>query len=119
MGATTFSRIAYGKNPDEAYSNAYNDAQSERGHQDGYSGDLNSKDGFVLVNKPENVELSVWIKALREDNLPEALQMPSEEFQKQQEIYDDKRGPALCFEVLDKTQQGDRKKYIFVGWAPE
>jgi hypothetical protein len=118
MGAITFFRTAYGKTPAEAFSDAYDAAQYECGHQGGYSGDLNSKYDFVLAQKPDDVELSVWIKALSEDNLSPALQIHSSEFARQQEIYNATSGPALCFEVSDEAQMDDSKEYIFVGWAP-
>ena len=119
MGATTFLRSANGKSPEDAYENAYETAESETGHRDGYSGDLTSKNGFVFAETPKGVQLSVWIKALRDDDLPKSLLMHSEEFQRQQEIYDDKWGPALSFEVVENVQKGTLKRYIFVGSSPE
>ena len=119
MKASTFSRVGYGKNPDEAYNDAYNDAQLAYGQQDGYPGDLIVKDGFQVARTPENVELNAWLDALIEGRLPQTLQMHFEEFERQLDIYDNKQGPALCFEAVDKIPIGNRKKYIFVGWAPE
>jgi|SRR5579859_5130358 len=117
MGAIAFYRAAYGESPDEAYNRACIDAQYEKGHQDGYSGDLNSKDGYVLVKVPGHVELSVWLNAIKGGNLPPTLQSHAGEFQRQQGIYQDKEEPALCFEIPAESR-GDRKKYIFLGYAP-
>lgn len=119
MGATNFFRAAYGNDPQEAYDKAYDQAESEKGHQDGYSGDLNSKDGFVVVKTPEDVKLTVWLKALSEGNLPQSLQIHAEEFTRQHEIYDEKSEPALCFEKFDQDSKAITKQYIFVGTAPE
>ncbi|MDO6431554.1 hypothetical protein Q4E93_13195 [Flavitalea sp. BT771] len=118
MGSTAFTRVAYGKNADEAYNAACEDAQSENGYQDGYSGDLNAKSGFLLVETPPDVDLSRWLNALKCGKLPRNLEMYSNEFQRQFEIYVDKWEPALCYEVFDK-QKRPENKYIFVGYAPE
>jgi len=42
MGAINFERTSYGKTLREAYEKAYEDATEEVGHQEGYSGDINS-----------------------------------------------------------------------------
>ena len=123
MGSTPFIRIASGKSPEEAYNNADDEAQSEYSYQNEYSGDLNSKPGFVLARLPEGVDLSTWITALKTENMPLDFPMHAKEFEGQQEIYEDKWGPALCFEVPDTTPKiklkTHRKKYIFLGYAPE
>ena len=119
MGACSFRRAASGKDAEEAYNDARLEAQSERGHQGGYSGDLNSKAGYLLVTPPPDVELSQWLNILRNCQLPKGFQMHVKEFSRQSRIYHDKWGPALCFEVLEENQPGSERKYIFVGFAPE
>lgn len=53
MGAWFTEQTAAGKTPAEAYQRAVADASAEYGHQEGYSGALNSKHGgFVLVELP-------------------------------------------------------------------
>ncbi len=42
MGAELVHRQAKGKDIQEAFSNAYDEALNYSGHQEGYSGDLNS-----------------------------------------------------------------------------
>jgi hypothetical protein len=116
MGALPFFRTACGKDPDDAFNNAYYAAASEKGHQNGYSGDLNSKDGFIKAEKPEGVDLLNWVDVLLRRKLPSSLKSHRREFEKQLEISDAKSGPALCFEVAD-TQDGI-KEYFFAGWAP-
>ena len=68
MGREHFSRTATGMTESEAYHNALNDAERENGHQEGYSGDMNSAcDGdmkTVCIKKPKpakrcNVEKTV------------------------------------------------------------
>jgi hypothetical protein len=119
MASTAFSRVAYGTNADEAYGVACEDAQSENGCQDGYSGGLKAKSGFLLVETPLDVDLSRWLDALKCGKLPRDYEMHSDEFARQFEIYDDKWEPALCFEVFDKNQKRSENKYIFVGYAPD
>jgi len=57
MGRTNFCRTGYGMTEQEAYQNALDQARSESGHQDGYSGDMNSAcDGdmkTVCIRKPK------------------------------------------------------------------
>lgn len=53
MGAWLTEQVAAGKTPAEAYRTAVADATAENGHQDGYSGAINSKaGGFTLVELP-------------------------------------------------------------------
>lgn len=44
MGHCNFSAIGYGMTEQEAYRNAVESAKEEYGHQDGYSGAINSRD---------------------------------------------------------------------------
>jgi hypothetical protein len=53
MGAWLTEQRAEGRDAHEAYGNALRDAEAEYGHQQGYSGTINSKDhGFILVQLP-------------------------------------------------------------------
>lgn len=112
MGATIFSRMAYGKDAYEAYESACESAADGDGGGD--SGDLN---GFKLVEVPQGVKLRTWLNALEAGDLPQALQMHAEAFNRQSEIYDNKDEPVLCFEVIAKTEKGERKIYVFAGWV--
>lgn len=118
MGSSQFCRTSYGKNAQEAFNNASQDALYEKGHQSGYSGDLNSKDGFVLELPPAGVALSVWLTALTDEQLPESLREHTREFERQFGIYADQSEPALCFEESKTTGKSGDNKYIFLGWAP-
>jgi hypothetical protein len=119
MGTCSFRRAAHGKDAEEAYSDAFLEAQSERGHQGGYSGDLNSKSGYLLVEVPTGLKFSEWLKALDNEELPVEHEIHAEEFERQCEIYNNKWGPTLCFEVLAANRQGPNRKYVFIGLAPE
>jgi hypothetical protein len=49
MGATNFETTAFGKTVEEAYIHACDEASFEHGHQDGYSGDIQTTRGFILI----------------------------------------------------------------------
>ena len=55
MGATSFERRGFGKTIKEAFVMAKEEATDELGHQDGYSGDLNSKHTWEQVLVPKGV----------------------------------------------------------------
>jgi len=51
MGACMFHTTGYGKTVREAYNDARDEASFENGHQDGYSGDIQTcHDGYALVD---------------------------------------------------------------------
>lgn len=52
MGAWLTTQTAAGKTAAEAHSRALADAQAEYGHQEGYSGAINSKHGFIEIALP-------------------------------------------------------------------
>lgn len=49
MGADTFETHATGRTPQEAYQTAREEARDRNGHRDGYSGDIQTTSGFVMV----------------------------------------------------------------------
>lgn len=51
MGSSWFTTQARGKNVQTAYNDAVDDANDEFGHQEGYSGEINSSAGFRDVTK--------------------------------------------------------------------
>ncbi len=67
MGASFTERTATGKSAGEAFGKALRDAQDYSGHQDGYSGDINSGDSsFVLVTLPPRFTYSKLQNLLEE-----------------------------------------------------
>lgn len=69
MGAWLAEQIATGKTPAEAYRRAVGDAEAEYGHQEGYSGALNSKDsGFVFVELPARLTYAKFQSLLEDAN---------------------------------------------------
>jgi hypothetical protein len=67
MGAWLAEQVAAGKSPAEAYRRAVADAEAEYGHQEGYSGAINSKGySFVPVELPSRFTYRKF-QALLED----------------------------------------------------
>lgn len=67
MGAELAERYSFGKSAAEAYRRAVANAQDEVGHQEGYSGDINSGGhGFTLVTLPPRFTYQKF-QALLED----------------------------------------------------
>lgn len=67
MGAWFTEQTATGRTPAEAYRSANADAEAEYGHQHGYSGTINAKDGgFVLVTLPPRLTYAK-LQAILED----------------------------------------------------
>lgn len=56
MGAINFDRTSHGKTLKEAYEKAWEDANEELGHQEGYSGDINST--YNVLDKTEEFKKS-------------------------------------------------------------
>jgi len=55
MGAHEFMTVGYGKTKSEAYRGACWEAQAENGHQDGYSGDIQTTSGSWAIH-PDTVK---------------------------------------------------------------
>lgn len=67
MGAWMTEQVASGKTASEAYRRARSDAQAEYGHQEGYSGAINSKDGgFVMVDLPGRCDYRKFVDLLHD-----------------------------------------------------
>ena len=94
MGAEVFFAKTSGKNKQEAFKNAIEDAYYQHGH-DGYTGSIAEKDSFVMIPLPEG-----------EDPYTYADKLIDEEDRR----IDDKWGPAGCFDL------GNGESFFF-GWA--
>lgn len=142
MGATNFERIAFGKTVWEAFKLASNEAEEERGDQDGYSGDLNSKHSYLEVLVPKGVSPKKyyhWIEQVsyilydhekdKKRLMKSIPQIHHSALIRYAKIYDDKWGKALAIEVKGKEAQEFRnlnglkgkqgKVWRFFGLAPE
>ena len=92
MGACPFQTVGYGETAKEAYRNACEDANAENGHQDGYSGDIQTTQGFREVELTEGEDLRAKVEETIDDY--------------------DKHGPCGCIRLAEG-------KYLFYGWAAE
>jgi hypothetical protein len=51
MGGCNFATTSFGKTVQDAYANACGDANARNGHQEGYSGDIQTTDGYVVIER--------------------------------------------------------------------
>ena len=99
MGGSSFDTMATGKNAKEAYHNAVEDANYEYGHR-GYTGQINVKDGFIMVST------EVMTKE-------QAQNYADELYNKDDKRALDKWGPACCIELAEKSDTGEKMFYFF------
>tara|TARA_Y100000310_G_scaffold338547_2_gene428494 strand:+ start:696 stop:983 length:288 start_codon:yes stop_codon:yes gene_type:complete len=93
MGATTFVDEGHGRNANTAYLGACDEANAYNGHQEGYSGDIQTTQGFRMMDNAVK----------RGENLYDAADRLTDNF--------DKWGPCGCL-TMEKG-----KRYLFFGWA--
>ena len=111
MGAETFCVTIKGASAEAAFAEAVRQAQYDHGHS-GYSGTIAEKRDFVIVPLPDGLSPTEAVDLAGSDCLSHANQSAAvRAWVKQAEpIYDDKWGPALCFESTPGT-------FVFCGWA--
>lgn len=121
MGGTNFEVRAMGRNADEAYDNAVNDAIYWHGHS-AYSGTIKEKDGYVLFPVLAEITQDAEAKLLQamwnyrhEDNKEMLIKYFGDLAQKAADVYDDKWGPAVC--VKTGRTEGEQIEYLFFGIA--
>ncbi len=129
MGAAQFSSFALGKNAKVAFARARREAAYWHGHG-GYTGTIAEKPGFVFAGQVnsrhlDRLEQYFYMAGSRQmSKIPNSIK-PT--IKKHMETYDDKWGPAVCFEVTGKRKaeikeamgrKGTHDKvYVFLGWA--
>lgn len=142
MGATNFQRYGFGKTIKEAFVMAKEEATNEPGHQDGYSGDLNSKNAWEQVLIPKRVNPLKYLRWI--ETATDSLYEEEEKAKKRilrkvpahhqpmvlryAKIYNDKYGRALGVKIKGKEaaeyRMHNRLKgkrgdvYLFFGSAP-
>jgi hypothetical protein len=140
MGAEQFFVTSTGKNPFEAFDRAVAQAQYDFGHA-GYTGTIAEKSDFSMMRVP--VDSWRWDKipgflareAYKRDRESPKVRLPGNplpdkykaEIRRLAEIYDNKWGPAIGYEVTGtaaveiKEAHGRKlshdKAYVFCGWA--
>lgn len=139
MGAEQFTAMVVAKDAFEAFDKARKEATYLYGHA-GYTGTIAEKDGFKLAGQVDTwhwdklheyftrevhrLEDQTRNRPLPGKTAPDKL-LPT--IRKLAELYDDKWGPAICFQItgtmaLEAKRQAGRieshdKVFIFVGWA--
>jgi hypothetical protein len=94
MGSESFVHQVKGKNAQEAFNNAREEAAYDHGHS-GYTGTIAEKHGFIIIPRPDNglnATAAAWEMI---DTNPSIS---------------DKWGPAGCFEIGDED-------FLFFGLA--
>lgn len=143
MGATSFEIRGFGKTIKEAYNQTIEELDEEIGHQDGYSGNLNSARGYREIFAPEGIKPMTYVNWI--ETASETLYDGIEDSEKQRimkvipeayhgrvlsyaKIYDDKYGKALGIELKGKEAKEYRERnglkgkrgkvYYFFGMVP-
>lgn len=102
MGAEQFVTTARGKNAQDAFSRAIEQAQYDHGHS-GYTGTIAEKSEFVKINRTV-------------DSLADAKDIAWDLLDKDDARISDKWGPAGCLYV-GKDGASGLKIYVFFGLA--
>ena len=118
MGAVVFVHrvpVSLCSSPGLAFHHAIEEAGAEVGF-DGYSGTIVEKHDYVLFDVDSSMSIDDFVHALTRSRpgkvVDEVYEMAGEAFghgDRIVEIFDDKWGPAVCFE-LDGC-------WVFTGWA--
>jgi hypothetical protein len=139
MGADQFFTIGLGPNQHRAFDNAVRDAQWEYGHG-GYTGTLAEKSGFKYFGEVDSWhymkmpsyfdrEVAKKYRESPKERLPGPVIPPKykDQVRRLVDLYDDKWGPAICYQVTGtaavkiKKQHQRRdshdKVYVFMGYA--
>ena len=95
MGASNFIDEATGNTAQKAYDNAREEARDRNGHQDGYSGDIQTTSGFKMVTLKPGQEF----EDLEDEVLDNGRDFP-------------KWGNCACLDL-------GKGLYRFFGWAAE
>jgi hypothetical protein len=136
MGAEVFENYSQGKNPEEAFKNAVNEAHYWHGHG-GYTGTIAEKGDYSVFECPTGVtatQLMDWayqcscVDSKKLNDVPEKHRQLVTNIV---DVFDDKWGPAVCIPLTGKELAEARKKYcqsnnikrtsmkfyLFGGWA--
>ena len=96
MGGCNFSDMAFGKTVADAYRNACDEANAYNGHQEGYSGDIQTTAGYIEIQR----------KGRKLSTIEEAV-LNNPRFEK--------RGPCAAVVVWGKEATAYRKSHNLVG----
>jgi hypothetical protein len=102
MGASTFENIGFGSDVKDAFYNAKEEARSRNGHQEGYSGDVQTKSEFVLLDvgrKNQRTVINEYIDSTSSDDPAGAIVLKGEaaKLAKERLGFKNKRGKVVLF----------------------
>jgi hypothetical protein len=106
MGADTFEAHATGRTPAEAYANACAEARDRNGHRDGYSGDIQTTSGFVIVPLSLDADANVLYAAVNAILANDRNQYRIAKWER-----------AGCIEIRDDKLKPGEHLYLFFGWG--
>jgi hypothetical protein len=135
-----FTTFAAGRTPEEAFKTARGHAQEEHARtcgDDDYSGSIADKDGFLLVELPDNLTVEAFTALLeqaieplwRQRRLPDVPGIAPDRFREAVEEYAAKDGWAVAVQVrtddpafaqasTEHRPEPRQQLYCFSGWAP-
>lgn len=139
MGAADFFTVSLGRTPHQAFDKAREEAQYLYGHA-GYTGTIAEKGEFKFMGQvptahwkkvPGWFDRETYKRDYPKARLP-GKPIPTKYRQKVAQLvdtYNDKWGPAICYEVTGEAAKQIRaergragtmdKVYVFCGWASE
>jgi len=128
MGADNFETFSAGKDAQEAFRTAVDDAAYEYGHG-GYTGTIAEKRNFEVFTIPEGVTIRQLIRWLEMSYNGVSDEVPTEHHKlvmRVAPVYNNKWGPAVCFEVLGdlaeefrvrRNLDAETRIFLFTGYA--
>ncbi len=133
MGAEVFWCENSGKNAEEAFDKAVEDACYYHGHG-GYTGTIAEKGGFRVFEAPKGMSAEKFMQLIENASCDQFEGVSPEHKQlviNAAAIFDDKWGPAVCVPLAGKELAEAKKKYceanhikrtsrkffLFGGWA--
>ncbi len=114
MGAETFYAVSKGKNADEAFQRAVNQARDEDG-RGGYTGTIAEKHDFIMFHLPEDMTPEEFIQRVQDKDLDGLTGGSRSKVAHAIRTSEDKWGPAVCVDL--RILEDGQKKFAFFGLA--
>ncbi len=111
MGATNFVVQVRGRTAEKAFEKARDDAEHEHG-SGGYTGTIAEKYSFKPFTLPSGMEPQDFVRRVECSDTEGLTRRDARVIELAAEIFDNKRGPAVCFVPEDGV-------FVFFGLASE
>ena len=99
MGACVFWTVGHGETAKEAFRDACDEANAENGHQDGYSGDIQTCSGFTEITLKSQQTVDDIYESICDDDCANGKAIT-------------KWGNCACIKT-------GHNQYTFIGWGAE